>query len=382
MAVVPGTSTASLTGPADRWQKAPTHVAIRNPITGKTMAILPSAGGWRLYEDVATSTTGAVLNADQSVRPTVAPLPNGTGFTVVWAALAGTTTWNTYLFSDPDASTDGSLWLGRANGTGLVHTARRTSGGTVAGPAQWGTFGSSQSGLIVLGQVGGNMLGFSAGNDGGGVSSKTIAIGAPDIAQANWTSETANVPALPAGATSDDHLGMWVEADGTAWIVSKTTNGAANILLIYLLRRTPAGVFTRFTIESGPDDDGGTTPGYSRPSVMVVGAEVLVFYGSIYAPNNLNLRRLPLPSGALGPREVAIAGPDFSDGALTPVGVLSSPETFVLANQRAADVVHSYSIPIASTSIPSYQGSIPVTKAYLGTVDATRAYLGSALVRD
>lgn len=406
MAVISGTSTASLTGPADRWQKAPTHVAIRNPSTGKTMAVLPTAAGWRLYEDVAVSTTGTILNASQAVRPTVAPLPDGTGFTVVWAALSGTTAWNTYLFSDPDASvatgtftfatitshdtcpmtatysTDGSLWLGRADGAGLVHTARRTSGGTVAGPVQWGTFGASQTGLIVLGQVGALMLGFSSGNDGGGNSSKTIAIGAADIAQANWTSETAAVPALPGGTTSDDHLGMWIDTDGTAYIVSKTTNGAADLLLIYLLRRTPAGVFTRYAIETGPDDDGGTTPGYSRPSVMVAEGEVLVFFGSIYAPNNLNLRRVPVATMVVGAREVAITGPDFSDGGLAPVGTLGAPATYVLANERAADVVHSYAVTIVSTSIPSYQGPIPVTKAYLGTLDATRAYLGSVLVRD
>jgi hypothetical protein len=406
MAIIPGTSTATLTGPANRWTKAPTHVSVHNPLTGKWMGVLPSADGFRLYEDLETSTTGTLLNGSDSVRPTLAPLPDGTGFTVVWAAMAGNTTWNTYLFSDPDVSvasgtfsfstiishdtcpmtavydTDGALWVGRANGSGLVHVTRRDAGGTVLGPVQWGTFGSGQSGLIVMGQVGSSMWAFSSGNDEGGRSSKTIPISAPDIAQANWTSESGIIPALPAGTGSDDHLGGAVDVDGTAYVVGKTSNNGQNLLLIYVVRRSPGGVFDMFEVEVGPDGGDDPIPAYTRPNIVLANGRAYVLYGSINDPRSLWMRSASLDDMVFGPREEVISGPDFSDSAVLPFSpVTTTSGVPILANERDADVIHLEWIDVASPAIPSYQGADPVTQAYLGTSDATKAYLGQTLVR-
>lgn len=401
MAIVTGTSTATLQSPANRWTKAPTHVVVRNPLTGKWMGVLPSSGGFRLFEDIETSTTGTVLNANLGLRPSIAILPDGTGCTVVWASTGATIAWNTYLFSDPDVSvangsqawptiashdtcplaatydTNGALWLARASDDGLVRVSR-LAGGVLTGPVQWGTFSPTQTGLICLAQVGSLMYGFSNGNDGSGRSAKTISLTAPDLAQANWTAETSSIPDLPPGTSSDDHLGLTVADDGTVYITGKTTNNDADLLLIYVLRRTPAGAYTMYDVEVGPD--GGV--GYSRPSIVLVNNEVQVYYGSINAPQDLSRKVAPVDTMAFGAREQFNPGPNYSDGAVMPVpGDIVAPSMPVLANERNGQVIHYWMVPVAATAIPSYQGAIPVTQAYLGTTDATKAYLGSTLVR-
>lgn len=399
MANITGSSTAGLTSPAARWTKAPTHVVVRNPLTGLWVGVIPSATGWRLYPDITQSASTAIPGTAQDQRASVAVQPDGTGFTVVFASPSASH-YLRYAFSNLTAATHtgpvpmtvvnhdqspmaatydtlGQLWIARAEAS-VVQVARLSGpGGTWLGPSQWGTFGTT-TGLICLGQVGSLMYGFSNGNDGGGRSAKTIPITAPDLAQANWTAETSNVPDLPAGTSSDDHLGMAVAADGTIYLAGKTTNSGANLLLIYVLRRTPAGVYTMYDIEVGPDDG----VGYSRPSIMLVNDEVHVYYGSINAPQDLSRKVAPVDTMMFGAREQFNPGPNYSDGAVMPIpGDAAPPQVPVLANERNGQIVHYWMLPVDATAIPSYQGSTPVTQAYLGTTDATKAYLGSTLVR-
>lgn len=404
MPTITGASTSGLLSPADRWSKATVHPVWRNRVTGKFSAILPTGTAWSLWPDLATpGTSVATGKANQSLRPTV--VTHATGYYVIWASTT-LSTFQAYDWTDTmvGAAVDlpfsivnhdqspvtavidtlGQIWVAWGQ-TGVVNVIRSTDSGlTWTGPTQIGTFGSSQSGVIGLTQSGTFMQSLSNGNDSSGRSAKRIAISATNLAQANWTVET--LPAFASGASSDDHLGITSTPDGTVYAVAKTTNGATDVQLIYLLVRTPAGVWSSYNIEVGPDDDGGATPGYSRPNVFIIGQTLHAVYGSIYAPNNLSHKTMDLATpGTFTARAVMIAGPDFSDGAVVPAfeEIMNPPDNLpLLAHDRDADTIEYVflAIPAADGTV-TWLGINPIQTAYLGTLDATKAYLGSALVR-
>lgn len=403
MATIPGTSTSGLLSPAGRLSKATVHPVWRNRSTGKFSAILPTATAWNLIPDLSVpGTVSATGKTDQNLRPTVVTASDG--YYVIWASTTSTKiqkyTWAnvasgaeytvplTVINHDQSPMTAvmdslGRIWVARGQ-TGVVQVARSAdSGATWSGPTQIGTFGASASGVIGLVEAAGFMQSISNGNDSSGRSAKRIALTAPDLAQANWTVET--LPAFASGASSDDHLGITANTDGTVYAVLKTTNGATNVQLIYILVRTPAGVWSSYNVEVGPDDDGGTTPGYSRPNLVLVGTTLSVIYGSIYAPNNLSYKTMDTGTpGTFSARQVFIAGPDFSDGALLPgTGEVVAPaqQYPVLAHQRTNGTVDLQWQP---TGFPEGGGSMiggdPVLATFIGAVESPAAYLGTEQV--
>lgn len=404
MVTITGASTTGLLSPAARWCKATMHPIWRNRSTGKFSAILPTATAWNLWPDVSIPGTSTPTNkANQNLRPTV--VTHATGYYVIWAststpkfqaydwsnALVGAEVDLPFSIVNHDQSPTtavidslGQIWIAYGQ-TGVVNVLRSTDNGlTWSGPTQIGTFQSSQSGVIGLQESNGFMQSLSNGNDGSGRSAKRIAITATDLAQPNWTVET--LPPHPAGTSSDDHLGITGTADGTIYAVAKVTNGGVNTTLIYLLIRTPAGVWTAHNVEVGPDDDGGVTPGYSRPNLFIIGTTLHIVYGSIYAPTNLSHKTMELSTpGTFSARSALIAGPDFSDGAVTPAyeEIMNPPDALpLLAHDRDSSTIESTDFPIpALAGEPTWLGTVPINKAYMGTADATKAYLGATQVR-
>lgn len=402
MAIIPGVSTTGLLSPAGRLSKAVAHPVWRNRSTGKFSAILPTATAWNLIPDLSVpGTTVATGKTDQNLRPTVVTAPDG--YFVLWASPTSSKiqkyTWANVAsgaeYTVPLAVTNhdqspmsfvrdsnGALWAARGQ-AGVVQVARSTDqGATWSGPTQIGTFGNSQSGVIGLVESNGFMQSLSNGNDSSGRSAKRISLTATDLVQANWTVET--LPAFPAGTTSDDHLGITAAPDGTVYAVLKTTNGATNAMLIYVLKRTPAGVWTSHDVEVGPDDNGGAAPGYSRPNLILVGEDLRTMYGSIYAPNNLSTKTAPTPGLTWSARSALIAGPDFSDGALLPgTGEVVAPvqQYPVLAHQRTNGTVDLQWIV---TGFPEGGGSMiggdPILATKVGATDSPAAYLGTEQV--
>lgn len=403
MVTVTGASTAGLLSPADRWSKATVHPIWRNRSTGKYSAIVPTATAWNLVPDLSVpGTSSATGKTDQNLRPTVVTAADG--YYVIWASPTASKiqkyTWSnvasgteytvplTVINHDQSPLTAvmdslGRIWVARGQ-AGVVQVARSTdSGATWSGPTQIGTFGASSTGVIGLVESAGFMQTISNGNDSSGRSAKRIALSATDLAQANWTVET--LPAFASGAASDDHLGITAAADGTVYAVLKTTNGATNVQLIYILVRTPAGTWSSYNVEVGPDDDGGTSPGYSRPNLVLVGTTLTVFYGSIYSPTNLSYKTMSTTTpGTFSARQVYLAGPDFSDGALVPgTGEIVPPVQNwpLLANRRSTEVIEVLSFP---TGFPQGGGSMiganPVLATRIGTELSPKTYLGTGQV--
>lgn len=402
MAILPGVSTTGLLSPAGRLSKATVHPVWRNRSTGKFSAILPSATAWNLIPDLSVPGTAvATGKTDQNLRPTVVTAPDG--YYVIWASPTASKiqkyTWAnvasgseytvplTVINHDQSPLTAvrdslGRIWVARGQ-AGVVHVARSAdSGATWSGPTQIGTFGNSQTGVIGLVESGGFMQSLSNGNDSSGRSAKRIALAATDLAQANWTVET--LPAFPAGVTSDDHLGITATPDGAVYAVLKTTNGATNAQLIYVLQRGTNGVWTSSNVEVGPDDNGGAAPGYSRPNIIEVNGVLHVFYGSIYAPQNLSNKATPTGTFSWSSRGTTFTGPDYSDGAVFPgTGEVIAPAQVwpILAHNRSSGQVE---LTWVDTGFPTGGGSMigngPVLATKVGATDSPAAYLGTEQV--
>lgn len=403
MAIIPGASTTGLLSPAGRLSKATMHPVWRNRSTGKFSAILPTGTAWSLWPDLSVPSTSVATNkGNQNLRPTV--VTHATGYYIIWASTSTSKfqayNWNNEMVgaevdlpfsivnhdqSPTTAVLDslGQIWIAYGQ-AGVVNVLRSTDSGlTWSGPTQIGTFGNSQSGVIGLVESNGFMQSLSNGNDSSGRSAKRIAISATNLAQANWTVET--LPAFASGASSDDHLGITATADGTVYAIAKTTNGATNVTLIYVLRRTTAGVWSAYDVEVGPDDNGGAAPGYSRPNLFEVNGSLRALYGSIYTPNNLSTKTSTTAAPATwSARTAQITGPDFSDGALLPgTGEVVAPaqQYPVLAHQRTNGTVDLQWLP---TGFPEGGGSMigndPVLATMVGASESPAAYLGAEQV--
>lgn len=398
-AVVPGTSTSLIANPTGRWAKPMSHPTVFNPVTRKWMGILPTASGWTLYEDLENPVAGAVLDTTWTRRPSILADIGDGQMAVFWSgssSLIAKSSWSTpatvttvtqpLVTTDHDVSPvqsvmtpEGLVWSARGN-TGVVRAARQQSDGLTPTPSQIGTFGSVQSGMIGLRNTGTKMLSLSNGNDSSGRSAKVIERAAADIAQANWTVET--LPAFAAGTSSDDHLSMTSLPDGTVYAAAKTTNAAGDLPLIYVLRRTPAGVWSSSVVETGPDDDGGTTPGYTRPSVQVIDGVVNVFYTSIYSIAGISRRTAPLDLSSWSARSTFMAGSGLRDGALLPdVVPADAARVPVLAHDATAQNIQiEWLTQVVPEDPATFIGNTAVQDAYMGSTAVPASYMGSTEV--
>ena len=371
--VVPGANTAGLTAPVERAGKPIQKRTFRHG--GKWAGILPTPTGHRLYPDLEAPEAGLVVDTRQAARVTTATAPG-------WLGVARQHPTNTRFSSYTDAmaplvvdaaiplpaaeadssplvlhrSPNGYLWAAMVSG-GAVRVSRSTDlGATWSAVEVLTTFTGPLTGLVSVVTSGTTVVLVASGNDGAGRAARSISQDAPAIAAASWTVES--LPDLPVGATSDDHLDVAVAPDGRVLAVAKTTNGGQDILLLYMLARTTAGVWTMHTVENDPDDQGAGTskPGYSRPGLVVDGTKVRVFYGSIYAPQALWETQAALSNlDVWTDRVVVFPGPDYSDSAMLPssADVALGGGTFpVLAHNRASAAVSITWLPSAAPAAP------------------------------
>lgn len=360
---IPGVSASGITGPTGRMQKPIARLQWVHD--GKNAAVLPTATGWRIFADLSNPIPGLVVESSLAYRPAIA-YRNGRLYVLRQNATTGR--MNIYdaangyavlfqnvaiqsLAPNPDGdanplsvafSESGHLYHGFMT-AGKAYVARRAFNESTAG-----TFGRSQynypgalgteSGMVALVSVGTDMLAIITPNDG--LLPRKVFRFAETLAGASivgsWVEET--LPDLPAGVTGDDHLAVTKTQDGRVLAVSKTTNDGIEALLIYVLARSVAGVWTMHTVVSDPDDDGGTSPGYSRPTIGVEYDQVVVMYGSIYAPKDLSFRTASLSDlNVWTSRQTLLGGPDYSDSAQIPDSEfirLSGSQYPVLAHKR------------------------------------------------
>jgi hypothetical protein len=334
---IAGVSTSSLTDPAARWVKGTQRVSWHDG--SNWGAVLPTATGHRLFTNLSSPNAGTVVDSRQGSRPTVVQAPGWLGILRGHPTQSRFSSYNTassYAALVTDAvvpltpgntdqspisltrSPNGYLWAAMV-AANKVTVTRSTDNGATWGAAQdvvtgWTAF---PTGVVALSVTGATVVLLATGNDGAGRAALSIPQGSASYAAASWTTET--LPALAAGADSDDHLSMTVAPDGRIFAAAKTTNAAANIQLLYLLVRSTGGVWSSSNIEVGPDDDGGTSPGYTRPTITLTYDKVVVAYGSIYSPQNLSYRTTSLASpGTWSARQTLLTGPNYWDSAQTP----------------------------------------------------------------
>lgn len=87
---------------------------------------------------------------------------------------------------------------------------------------------------------------------------------AVSVAAANWTDDSANIPAFVGTENGDDHVSAARDSDDNSYFAVKTENGAPTDPLINLYKRTPAGTWSQFKVT-----DTQATPESSRPSLVI-----------------------------------------------------------------------------------------------------------------
>lgn len=397
-AAVPGTSTASLTGPANRWQGKITRPLWHDGSLWR--AILPTPSGHYLWVlSQAGSVQGPLVDSRQSVRVDVV---HHAGTTYALRAHATDTFLSVYnaalapvraavrvplTTASHDASpitlhraANGHLWASVAAG-GVVRVSRSTDDGQTWSAATTIFTMTSTTGLVKLVDVGTDVLAVISENDGGGRIALRIAQAAGAITSGAWTSEV-----LPAGgAVSDDHLSV-VSVGGVVWVATKTSDPATvGVPLIQSLTRDVGGTWTQATVEDGPDVTGLS---FTRPAITVLpDGTALAVYGSntIYPPHLYGRR---FEGGVWGDRFVLIPGgttgyPDsgvipypehVTSGAPGPFPILARNDesgTITLAWHQAPA-----GDPGAPSELAMYLGDVPIIAAYLGDVPITAVHIG------
>src|SRR5690606_7114163 len=334
---IAGVTTSTLADPVERWTKPTTRVSWRHGSSWG--AVLPTTTGHRLFTNLASPSAGTVVDSRTGSRPTVVydggwlgvlrGHPTQSRFSSYNAASAYAALVTDAVVPLTPANTDqspialcrsanGYLWAAMV-ASNKVTVTRSTDNGATWGTAQdvvtgWSLF---PTGVVSLVATGTSVVLLATGNDGSGRAALSISQSAGSYAAGSWTTET--LPALASGAASDDHLSATVAPDGRVFAVAKTTNDAENIQLIYLLVRSTGGTWTSHNVEVGPDDDGGTTAGYTRPGITLAYDHVFVAYGSIYSPQNLSYRTAPMSDlSTWSARSTLISGPNFWDGCQLP----------------------------------------------------------------
>lgn len=395
---IAGVSTTTLTDPTARWTKGTTRVSWHDGTNWG--AVLPTATGHRLFTNLASPSAGTVVDSRTGSRPTVAQSTGWLGILRGHPTQSRFSSYNTtssYAALVTDAvvpltpantdqspialtrSPNGHLWAAVV-ASNKVTVTRSTDGGATWGAAQdvvtgWSLF---PTGVVALSVTGTTVVLLATGNDGSGRAALSIPQAASSYAAASWTTET--LPALAPGAQSDDHLSMTTAPDGRILAAAKTTNAAANLQLLYLLVRSTGGVWTSSNIEVGPDDDGGTSPGYTRPTITLTYDSVVVAYGSIYAPQSLSYRTTSLASpGTWSARQTLLTGPNYWDSAQTPCGmtVRQARGNFPILSHQVTDgtIVLSWmasGAPAAPTIVYKVVGA-PTSSGYTVAVKSTGA---------
>jgi hypothetical protein len=343
---ITGASASGLLSPAGRWLKPVTRLIWEHD--SKWFSIIPTPTGHRFIElrEGGDHVIGSVVESVQSRRVTsvyrngvVYVLSFGSDGSMKFGSFNATTfapiiamgTPSQFTITIPNTdetppslsiSASGYLWIGLYTG-GAQRYLRSTDGGaTWVTNASTAGLGGTLRGMLDYMPRDNNMVSFLTSNDGlGPRQSRTYAEdynGTP----AGGTSVT--LSSLPAGATADDHLATTVLPDGTLIVVSKTTNGDVDgVVLIYMMTLPPGA--TTWTapvaIETGPDGPGpsGTAAGYTRPSVTVAFDRLMVFYGSIYEPNVISMKWAPLSDlTTWSARDTVLDSGTFTDGAQVP----------------------------------------------------------------
>src|SRR5690606_24373752 len=143
-------------------------------------------------------------------------------------------------------SNNGYLWAASATGS-AVRVSRSVDNGASWTSATTIYTMAATTGIVKLVSVGTDVIALVFQNDGAGPRlALRIAEAASPLAAGNWATET-----LPAGAgvTSDDHLSACVDGS-TVYVATKVTDPAtADVPLIELLTRSPAGVWSAEPVE-------------------------------------------------------------------------------------------------------------------------------------
>lgn len=334
---ISGVSTSTLTDPVDRWTKSTTRVSWYDGTNWG--AVLPTSTGHRLFTNLASPSAGTVVDSRTGSRPTIVRDTTWLGVLRGHPTQSRFSSYNiasSYAALVADAvvpltpantdqspiamcrSANGYLWAAMVAANKVTVTRSTDNGATWAAVQDvvtgWTLF---PTGTVALMATGTSVVLLATGNDGSGRAALSIPQASASFAAASWTTET--LPALASGALSDDHLAATVAPDGRVFAVSKTTNAAANIQLIYLLVRSTGGTWTSYNIEVGPDDDGGATPGYTRPNITLTNDQVFVTFGSIYSPQNLSFRTAPMSNPTTwSARTTLLTGPNYWDGSQLP----------------------------------------------------------------
>ncbi len=108
---------------------------------------------------------------------------------------------------------------------------------------------------------------------------------------ASWSDESAAIPPLAGGAQADDHAGAARDDAENQYFVVKTQEGNATAPLLNLYKRTPAGLWSQYTVTETQE-----TPEQSRPSLIVdrERATLTVYMSDTNAGRGNRLEPVPL----------------------------------------------------------------------------------------
>ncbi|MGV3564214.1 MAG: glycine-rich domain-containing protein [Nocardioides sp.] len=388
---VSGASAASLTAPSGRAGKGQRWAWW----TGTRWdAVLPTSTGWRILTAVASSpAVGAVVDNRQAARATA--VADGD---TVWILRGHTSAprITRYTRSGITYTADGSVTdvaitaLAATDGDASPITLHRTPGGrlwaagvtggavTVAisddDGATWSTSAVesvAETGVAALAHSGSTLVLMVTLNAGAGRLVRTHAL--TGGIGSGWSSES--LPALPSGVTSDDHGHATGDGQVIYW-ASKTEGPTSSQPLIYLLHRTAGGTWASHTIVTGPDS--GVRP--TRPAIALTPEHLHVTWGQINAPRAIqhvrldraDLSSVPAPTTLLG-------GENFSDGAITPAGVLRAPSgILVLAHDRDSGNAWQARLTVPAPPVGAATGSSAWTGAAAGHTRTAGAASGEA----
>ena len=190
-------------------------------------------------------------------------------------------------------------------------------------------------------------VGLFAGENGESLANTTffyyfIAQNADPTIVANWTNDSANIPASVGSEQADDHVSGARDANENQYFAVKTEGGSTTDPLINLYRRTAAGVWSQFTVSQAQD-----SPEQTRPSLVIddSNATLSVYTSDTGSGNGLGSRKtvsLSALGGLAGAPLVpvfTIPGTVFNDLITPRQQVTGSSGVVVLGHNRTDQTV-------------------------------------------